>query len=238
MAEHPLNRNPAAGTAGTATPMAGTRNSAGVIAPGVDIRAGGGFVVAPGTRGYTWYAEQPSSLDDIPVLPGRDLPVSVNGTHAGHWNPLDRAGLDPRDLAGLEALEALGGHGAYSSGGYVAITRPGKTAGASASIGHIGPGIVRVFTPNWPPLTADTVFDVDQLRRLAGFEHDDESTVTVITLANVAAERVSWLWGGHLPAGKLVVLDGDPSVGKSTLAIDWAARFRSAHRCRTGRGAR
>jgi RecA-family ATPase len=47
--------------------------------------------------------------------------------------------------------------------------------------------------------------------------------VTVVTLADVTPERVEWLWDGRLPAGKLVVLDGDPSVGKSTLAIDWAA---------------
>jgi putative DNA primase/helicase len=53
----------------------------------------------------------------------------------------------------------------------------------------------------------------------------DAPAVTVVTLADVLPERVSWLWDGHLPAGKLVVLDGDPSVGKSTLAIDWAARL-------------
>jgi putative DNA primase/helicase len=51
------------------------------------------------------------------------------------------------------------------------------------------------------------------------------SAATVVTLASVKPERVTWLWDGHLPAGKLVVLDGDPSVGKSTLAIDWGARL-------------
>lgn len=51
---------------------------------------------------------------------------------------------------------------------------------------------------------------------------------TVHTLADVVVERVSWLWPGYLPAGKLVVLDGDPSVGKSTLTTDLAAR------CSTG----
>lgn len=47
---------------------------------------------------------------------------------------------------------------------------------------------------------------------------------TVQTLAGVDMERVSWLWPGYLPAGKLVVLDGDPSVGKSTCTTDLAAR--------------
>jgi AAA domain len=46
----------------------------------------------------------------------------------------------------------------------------------------------------------------------------------VKTLSDVEPEPVSWLWRDRLPAGKLVVLDGDPSVGKSTLAVDWAAR--------------
>lgn len=46
-------------------------------------------------------------------------------------------------------------------------------------------------------------------------------------LADVAAERVGWLWAGRLPAGKLVVLDGDPGVAKSTLMLDLAARLTS-----------
>ncbi len=45
-----------------------------------------------------------------------------------------------------------------------------------------------------------------------------------VTLAAVQPEHVQWLWPGRLPLGKLVVLDGDPAVGKSTLAVDLAAR--------------
>ncbi|MDP9427575.1 MAG: AAA family ATPase [Actinomycetota bacterium] len=48
--------------------------------------------------------------------------------------------------------------------------------------------------------------------------------VSVQTLADVTPERVSWLWPGRLPLGKLVVIDGDPSTGKSTLTLDLAAR--------------
>jgi nicotinamidase-related amidase len=33
-----------------------------------------------------------------------------------------------------------------------------------------------------------------------------------------------WLWRRWLPKGKLVVLEGDPSVGKSTVSVDWTAR--------------
>lgn len=42
-------------------------------------------------------------------------------------------------------------------------------------------------------------------------------------LSDVEPERVSWLWNGRIPLGKLVTLDGDPGVGKSTLAVSIAA---------------
>jgi hypothetical protein len=143
------------------------RLSAGKVAPAVDVRAGGGFVVAPGSAGYTWHAEAPLSLDDIPAMPDGIIPASNGGGTTGHWKKLDRDTLEPRDLAALEALENLGGHGAYLSDGHVTVTRPGKIAGASASIGFIGPGIVKVFTPNWPPLQEGNVYDADQLVKLA-----------------------------------------------------------------------
>lgn len=43
-------------------------------------------------------------------------------------------------------------------------------------------------------------------------------------LSKVEPERVCWLWQGYLPLGKIVVLDGDPGLGKSTLTMDLAAR--------------
>ena len=62
----------------------------------------------------------------------------------------------------------------------------------------------------------------------SGPEAGGEISATVTTLSDVTPERVSWLWPGYLPFGKLAVLDGDPSVGKSTLSTDLAAR------CSTG----
>jgi hypothetical protein len=47
-----------------------------------------------------------------------------------------------------------------------------------------------------------------------------------ITSANqVLAQPVSWLWPQRLPLGKLVILDGDPDLGKSLLALDLCARL-------------
>lgn len=49
-------------------------------------------------------------------------------------------------------------------------------------------------------------------------------SLNVKRLADVEPELVSWLWPGRLPRGKLVLLDGDPSIGKSTLGMDLAGR--------------
>ena len=58
-------------------------------------------------------------------------------------------------------------------------------------------------------------------------EHDmDVARRPALTrLSDVTPERLRWLWSGRFPEGKLVVIDGDPSVGKSTLAVDFAARI-------------
>lgn len=64
-----------------------------------------------------------------------------------------------------------------------------------------------------------SVWDVNEL-----VAKDRPGPVTV-RLSDVEPERLSWLWPGRLPAGKLVVLDGDPAVGKSTLSVDLAAHI-------------
>lgn len=46
-----------------------------------------------------------------------------------------------------------------------------------------------------------------------------------VLLADVAPERVEWLWEGRIPKGKLTLVDGDPGLGKSNLTTDAAARI-------------
>ncbi len=66
---------------------------------------------------------------------------------------------------------------------------------------------------------------------LVGTDYNDTAAVprpNVRRMADVTPERVEWLWPGRLPIGKLVVLDGDPGCGKSTLTLDLAAHFSTA----------
>lgn len=55
-------------------------------------------------------------------------------------------------------------------------------------------------------------------------DEDGDRAITV-RLSDVTPERVRWIWPGRLPRGKLVILDGDPDKGKSTLVLDLAARL-------------
>ena len=42
---------------------------------------------------------------------------------------------------------------------------------------------------------------------------------------HVVAQPVSWLWPERIALGKLLILDGDPDLGKSLLALDLCARL-------------
>ena len=46
---------------------------------------------------------------------------------------------------------------------------------------------------------------------------------TAIPLTDITPIELEWLWKPYLPVGKLVLLDGDPGVGKSLIALKLAA---------------
>ena len=49
--------------------------------------------------------------------------------------------------------------------------------------------------------------------------------VPLISLDQVQPELVQWLWPGRIPFRKVTILQGDPGLGKSTLALDMASRI-------------
>jgi hypothetical protein len=48
---------------------------------------------------------------------------------------------------------------------------------------------------------------------------------TLCRLSELTPQCIDWVWPGYLAAGKLTLIDGDPSQGKSLLALDLAARL-------------
>ncbi|TMD69878.1 MAG: AAA family ATPase [Chloroflexi bacterium] len=50
-----------------------------------------------------------------------------------------------------------------------------------------------------------------------------EKVPTGVTLSEVETKPIQWLWRRRIPLGKITLLDGDPGMGKSLLAITIAA---------------
>jgi putative DNA primase/helicase len=72
-------------------------------------------------------------------------------------------------------------------------------------------------------LAAGSASEVDAL--LAAAASLSGPGPVLVNLATVERERVEWIWPGYLARGKLHMLDGDPGLGKSTAALDLAARL-------------
>lgn len=64
----------------------------------------------------------------------------------------------------------------------------------------------------------------DRRERLEGQELGD-GTGGIVRLSDVDPEAIQWLWPDRIPLGKLTMLDGDPGLLKSTIALDLAARL-------------
>src|SRR5260370_24964483 len=56
---------------------------------------------------------------------------------------------------------------------------------------------------------------------------EDEFLGTV--LSEVETHQIEWLWQGRIPLGKITILDGDPGMGKSLIAINIAACVSAGH---------
>lgn len=68
-----------------------------------------------------------------------------------------------------------------------------------------------------------------QMEREPGDESEQEETpilgMGAQSIADVVEEKLEWLWSGYLPKGTMVIFDGAPGVGKSTITIDIACRL-------------
>jgi len=56
-----------------------------------------------------------------------------------------------------------------------------------------------------------------------------EREPVIVNLADVQPECVAWLWHPFIPLGKLTILEGDPGVGKTSLALQLAAVVSRGH---------
>ncbi len=143
---------------------------------GIEIRGDGGWTVAPGTTSPwgSWEALQtPLELvADAPDCPA-DLWAQLdtgsgNGTSTT-WHEYDPTAVDDRTAESVAILcDRYKGHHPVikrSAGRepWVEIVRPGKRAGNGATVGYIGPGVVKMWTSDWPPFKQGARYTLDGL---------------------------------------------------------------------------
>jgi hypothetical protein len=148
---------------------------------GVDcIRSDNGFVIMPGTTSDhgNWETfddlttDTTTAPDDLWAHIEKKTGGGPTTTNSHHINGLDHVVRHLTNNGRHQDLDALAilvdhhdAHNVHLRGDTIYVTRPGKTDGISATIGHVGPGVVKVFTGNWPPFQADGRYIVagDQL---------------------------------------------------------------------------
>ena len=52
----------------------------------------------------------------------------------------------------------------------------------------------------------------------------EDRSLSLVPLSQLPERSVGWLWRGRLAFGKLAILDGDPGMGKTLLALDICVR--------------
>lgn len=134
----------------------------------------------------------------------------------------------PTDWGGMDTVDATTGLGMH--------TRPMSDAESA----HLAEAIAN--TPATDPLPAMTPH-----RGPAGWDdgawsepdpiqdprtHDEQVSAYriasrgpgLVRMDSVRPERVEWLWEARVPLAKVTLIDGDPSLGKSTMTLDLGAR--------------
>ncbi|WP_026107112.1 AAA family ATPase [Dyella ginsengisoli] len=218
-----------------------TGSNAGVLAPGIDVRGVGGYVVGPGSEveGGTYTVAEAQRPADCPawleaLLPHPWAKPGERGTRAA------LPGIDP-ERARVRAVEYLTALDTVTEGG-----RNHAAFAAAARVKDLGcdpDECLALMLEHWP---CEPMLDADELQQTiasaylngqnpqgadapeAQFEAVEveprKSRYKVATVSDLLSQpRPAWLVRGLLPARGLGVVYGAPGSGKSFLMLDLAA---------------
>jgi hypothetical protein len=183
-------------------PAVSIRCNAGVLGRGLDVRADGGYIVAPpsihpnGTV-YTF-------LNDLPFA---DMPPWLVCLLTKHKPP---AMVSREDGAKIPQGRRN--------------THLASMAGKLRRVGLCEETIFAALLSENARKCTPPLEELEVRRIAESVARYSPGAVPGILASEVTPKKVDWLWPRRLPLGKVIVFEGDPDEGKSTTAIELAAR--------------
>jgi hypothetical protein len=130
------------------------------------------------------------------------------------WTQLLKRRGRVQDLIGPVQFEKYDGSRVIFNNGSRSTSLMVVTLGPQVEAGTFGPPIRRPNALEQPSESHSPSIAVRPHNR----------TPKLITLSGLTPQRVEWLWPPRIPIGEITLIDGDPSVNKSSLLLDLAAR--------------
>ncbi len=226
---------------------------AGKLGRGIDVKSDGGYVLLPPSNhvsGRTYEWEITTHPDDVPLAEMPDWMLKQLTTpRATTEVPLAKKSTLPLGKRALtfvangakvgdQRIEAVAAARSYLSGGYT-VQETAEALWRGFQVSPQGEGREPWMFNHALEIARDIASKPPSKPLEArGNEHNPDAPpkgatdnaspiyadVRLVRLADVAPEKVRWLWPGYVPYGKVTLLAGDPGLGKSWASLDLAAR--------------
>ena len=197
------------------------------MAAGLDLRSTGGYVVAPPSihpsgRAYEWqvdylypFAAFPKWLADLAHKEQVAREIHTDVIPEGQRNDTAFRDASAMRRRGMDA-EAI----------YAAIKADKRYSPPlpDHEIWMVARDVARTYPAGDPEGDANEAWKERQKAKREEAEAEVEETLYKLA-SEIQPEETLWLWHPYIPRGMVVILDGDPGLGKSTLMLDIVARL-------------